>query len=326
MISKLEILNASILIVDDQQSNVMLIEEMLRENGYVRISTTTDSRTVCELHLKNDYDLILLDLKMPGMDGFEVMEELKKIETNSYLPVLVITALRDQNLRALGAGAKDFIAKPFDLVELQTRIHNMLEVRLLYKRLEHYSRELESLALHDALTGLPNRRLFLDRLSLAIVHAHRNRLSMAVMYLDLDNFKLINDTLSHEAGDTLLGMVADRLVAGVRQIDTVARLGGDEFVIALAEVGNTDDVTRLASKLVTSVSQPYDINGQAVSITTSVGVGIYPAHGADADTLLKSADLALHEAKHAGKNVYRLATLADSLSTTGHWRKFSPQA
>jgi two-component system cell cycle response regulator len=323
MISKPDIHNASILIVDDQQPNVTLIEEILRECGYVNISTTTDPGTVCELYRKNGYDLILLDLVMPGMDGYEVMEGLKNIEANGYIPVVVITGQQDQKLRALEAGAKDFVAKPFDLVEVQTRIHNMLEVRLLYKRLEHYSRELESLALYDALTGLPNRRLFSDRLSLAIVHANRKALPMAVMFLDLDNFKVINDTLSHKAGDILLGMVATRLVAEVREGDTVARLSGDEFVITLAEVGNADDVAMLASKLVANVSQPYIIHGETVNITASVGVGIYPLHGGDADTLLKSADLALHKAKHAGKNRYRFATLADSLSETGHWRKFS---
>ena len=121
----------------------------------------------------------------------------------------MITAQPGHKLRALAAGAKDFISKPFDLVEVKTRIHNMLEVRLLYKQLEQYSRALESLALHDALTGLPNRRLLMDRLSLAIAHARRNKSTMAVMYLDLDGFKQINDTLGHDAGDTLLSMVAD---------------------------------------------------------------------------------------------------------------------
>jgi PAS domain S-box-containing protein len=143
MINQQKILNASILIVDDQQSNVLLLEEMLRDAGYARIASTNDPHEVCALHQKNRYDLILLDLQMPGMDGFQVMEGLKEIETDSYLPVLVITAQPDHKLRALAAGAKDFVAKPFDLVEVQTRIHNMLEVRLLYKKLENYNMVLE---------------------------------------------------------------------------------------------------------------------------------------------------------------------------------------
>ena len=143
MINEQEIRSASILIVDDQPSNVMLLEEMLHAVGYDSVTSTTDPYAVFDLHCENRYDLILLDLQMPGMDGFQVMEALKKLEPDSYLPVLVITAQPDHKLRALAAGAKDFVAKPFDLVEVQTRIHNMLEVRLLYKQLAQQNRELE---------------------------------------------------------------------------------------------------------------------------------------------------------------------------------------
>jgi diguanylate cyclase (GGDEF)-like protein len=307
MVSEQEILNASILIVDDQQSNVIMLEEMLREAGYACIASTNNPYAVCELYRKNHYDLILLDLQMPGMDGFQVMEDLKKTETDDYLPILVITAQPGHKLRALTSGAKDFVSKPFDLVEARTRIHNMLEVRLLYKQLEQYSHKMESLALHDALTGLPNRRLLMDRLALAITHAHRNKRAMAVMYLDLDGFKQINDTLGHDTGDKLLNMVAARLTAAVRQEDTVARVGGDEFVIALWELIHADGLVKLVSKVIQAVSQPYVIDGHTVNITTSVGVSIYPTHGEGADTLMKSADLALYEAKRTGKNDYRIA-------------------
>ncbi len=147
MISEQEILNASILIVDDQESNVFLLEELLRDAGYTSITSTTDPYTVCELHRQNNYALILLDLQMPGMDGFQVMERLSELDQDDYLPVLVVTAQPDHKLRALGAGAKDFVAKPFDLLEVQTRIHNMLEVRLLYKKLEDHNKQLEQTVL-----------------------------------------------------------------------------------------------------------------------------------------------------------------------------------
>lgn len=143
MLEASEILNASILIVDDQKTNVMLLEQMLRNAGYARITSTMDPCTVCPLHLAHRYDLILLDLQMPEMDGFQIMEGLKEIETDGYLPVLVITAQPGHKLRALQAGAKDFVSKPFDLVEVQTRIHNMLEVRLLYQKLDNYNKVLE---------------------------------------------------------------------------------------------------------------------------------------------------------------------------------------
>jgi PAS domain S-box-containing protein len=147
MISEQEILNANILIVDDQAANVQLLEQMLRNDGYRLLTSTMDPHAVCALHRDNHYDLILLDLLMPGMDGFQVMEALKETETDGYLPVLVITAQPDHKLRALAAGAKDFVSKPFDLVEVKTRIRNMLEVRLLYKKLEHYNQVLEQTVL-----------------------------------------------------------------------------------------------------------------------------------------------------------------------------------
>jgi len=147
MLEANEILNARILIVDDQEANVMLLEQMLRNEGYRHITTTQDPRVVCGLHKEQRFDLILLDLQMPEMDGFEVIDALKTIEAGAYLPVLVITAQPAHKLRALKAGAKDFVSKPFDFVEVQTRIHNMLEVRLLYRRLDDHNRLLEQTVL-----------------------------------------------------------------------------------------------------------------------------------------------------------------------------------
>ena len=311
MVSDADILNAGILIVDDQEANVLLLEQMLRNAGYVRISSTMDPHTACALHRDNHYDLILLDLLMPGMDGFQVMEGLKEIETDDYLPVLAVTADPAHKLRALQCGAKDFVSKPFDLAEVLMRVHNMLEVRLLHEAARDYGKMLESMALNDPLTGLANRRLLSERISMALVHAHRNNSAMAVVYLDLDGFKQINDTLGHGVGDELLKMVAGRLVATVREEDTVARLGGDEFIIALWHVAGIDYAASVVLRAIEAVSQPYDIEGTTVSITISAGISIYPDHGEDADTLMKSADLALYEAKATGRNAYRIAERTD---------------
>src|SRR5436190_11317151 len=136
MVETADILQARILIVDDQEANVLLLERMLAGAGYASVTSTRDPRAVCELHRTNRYDLILLDLQMPVMDGFQVMENLKAIEADGYLPVLVITAQPDHKVRALRAGAKDFVSKPFDLAEVLVRVHNMLEVRLLVRALE----------------------------------------------------------------------------------------------------------------------------------------------------------------------------------------------
>jgi PAS domain S-box-containing protein len=137
------ICGARILIVDDQPVNVSLLEQLLGDAGYTQVSATTDPREVCALHRQNAYELILLDLQMPGLDGFAVMEALKTNSADDYLPVIVLTAQPGHKLRALQAGAKDFISKPFDLAEVRTRIYNMLEVRLLYKALENLNQALE---------------------------------------------------------------------------------------------------------------------------------------------------------------------------------------
>jgi serine phosphatase RsbU (regulator of sigma subunit) len=144
MVSLANILNAEILVVDDKEANVLLIEGMLRVAGYTSVHSTMDPSLVCDLHRANCYSLILLDLQMPAMDGFQVMESLKEIEAGGYLPVLVITAQPDQKLRALAAGAKDFVSKPFDMAELKARVHNILEVRLLHIETKNYSQALEN--------------------------------------------------------------------------------------------------------------------------------------------------------------------------------------
>ena len=143
MLAEADILGAGVLIVDDLPANVMLLEQMLGDAGYTRVSSTMNPREVCDLHRRNAYDLILLDLQMPEMDGFQVMEALKDIDPYSYLPVLVITAEPGHKLRALQSGAKDFVSKPFDLLEVRTRIRNLLEVRLLYAKLARHNEMLE---------------------------------------------------------------------------------------------------------------------------------------------------------------------------------------
>lgn len=147
MIETADILKAKILIVDDQEANVQLMEQVLEGAGYTAVTSTMRPEEVCALHRTHQYDLILLDLQMPVMDGFEVMEGLKVGATDPYLPVIVLTAQPGHKLRALQAGAKDFVSKPFDLVEVKTRIHNMLEVRLLYKRLADFNAVLEQTVL-----------------------------------------------------------------------------------------------------------------------------------------------------------------------------------
>lgn len=307
MMSSTDILHGKILIVDDQKANAFLLEQLLRRAGYVSIASTKNPGEVAKLHLLNHYDLILLDLEMPGMDGFQVMEDLKKIESEGYLPVLVLTAHPAHKVRALQYGAKDFIAKPFELAEVLLRVHNMLEVRLLNKAAKTHGKVLESLAWHDPLTGLANRQLLGERMSMAIGQARRKTSAMAVVHLDLDGFKQINDSLGHRAGDVLLKMVAVRLTALLGKEDTLARLGGDEFMMVLKDTEGAGSAATAALKALSAISLPYEIEGHMVNVTANAGIGIYPIHGEDADTLMKSADLALSEAKKAGNNTFRTA-------------------
>jgi diguanylate cyclase (GGDEF)-like protein len=362
-----DVFNASILIVDDKEANVLLLERMLRGAGYTTLTSTMDPHAVYELHRAHRYDLILLDLQMPGMDGFQVMEALKEIEHDAYLPVLVITAQPEHKLRALKYGARDFISKPFQLAEVLSRISNMLEVRLLHRESKRHSQVLEQtvrelreaeaglrsaeaalslektvlaehivklqhanehlvvasveayalaeeiqeakiqmahLAQHDVLTDLPNRFLLYDRIAQAIALARRQGRQVAVMFLDLDRFKSINDALGHGAGDQLLQSVATRLTACVRNSDTVCRQGGDEFVILLADIEQAEDVALSAQKIFAALSLSYRIDHLDLHVTMSVGISVYPNDGQDADSLIKSADTAMYHAKQGGRNNY----------------------
>ncbi|MFZ4878860.1 diguanylate cyclase domain-containing protein [Janthinobacterium sp. Mn2066] len=304
MPSQDEILKAKILVVDDSPDNVDLMLEILRDAGYSNVTATMRPAQVCPLHQEHCYDLILLDLQMPELNGFEVMKGLKEIEHGGYLPVLALTAQPSFKIAALEAGARDFISKPFDLMEVHKRIHNMLEVRLLYKELAQYSKQQQELALHDPLTGLPNRRLLEDRIEHTVQQSARNRGKSAVLYLDLDGFKAINDRYGHGYGDEILKMVATRLVGASRKEDTVARIGGDEFVIVLGNLAGKGDAREPAAKLIEVISDPYFINDLTLRLSTSIGISIYPDDATSVEALLSSADTALYEAKRAGKNRY----------------------
>lgn len=177
----------------------------------------------------------------------------------------------------------------------------------LLTRLNKSNEQITNLAYHDSLTGLPNRILFYDRLNQAIARARREERSIAAFYLDLDGFKLINDSLGHGAGDTLLCEAAKRIVNCVRDSDTVARMGGDEFTAILCNIQTPDATEQVANKIIAAISQPFTINGKICSVSASIGIAIYPTHGKTAEQLIKIADAAMYLAKHNGKNCYRIA-------------------
>jgi two-component system cell cycle response regulator len=320
VITSTAILKANILIVDDRASNIDLLHHMLQLAGYTSVASTSDPFEVCNLHRANQYDLILLDLQMPGMDGFQVMEGLKEIELEGYLPVLVITGQPEHKLRALQLGAKDVISKPFEKLEILARIYNMLEIRLLNREAKNQSKILEQLVqdlqkqiITDPLTNLFNRRFLQEYLPREIAKARRNAGSLAVLMIDLDFFKKINDIFGHEAGDVVLKNVATLLKDCIRESDVACRYGGEEFVLVLSET-SPDGAKKKAESIQNAVM------GLALTIrqkplgrvSTSIGVAIYPDHGADMDLLLRAADEALYEAKENGRNCVVMSEARDT--------------
>jgi diguanylate cyclase (GGDEF)-like protein len=319
MITQEDIHRAKILIVDDSRDNVEIFAELLHALSYEEVSVTTSSTEVAALHAANNYDLILLDMHMPELHGLDVMRELKKIEHEAYLPVLAITGDRKFEVQALKEGARDFITKPFDLHQLEARVHNLLEVRLLYKKVREQSRLQQEMATHDALTGLPNRRLLLDRVEKSMQHAYRTHHRIAVMYIDLDGFKAVNDTYGHGHGDQLLKMVAERLCKATRQEDTVCRIGGDEFVVLLPDTSDIEDVKRPAANILEYLSEPFEIENVVVRISASIGIAIHPDDGSgNPATLIARADEALYQAKNTGKNRYFISDVTTA-NRPGYW-------
>jgi len=310
MLSQSVILEARILIVDDQQSNVLLLEQLLRDAGYQNLTSTRDPYCVCDLHRIHQFDLILLDLQMPGMDGFQVMAALNEMEVRGYAPVLALTVQPSHKLQALASGAKDFISKPFDLAEVRMRVHNMLEVRLLYKKLEKSISSLASLALHDNLTKLPNRRLLMQRLDKFRRVSASTRHHGALMFMDIDHFKQLNDTLGHDMGDELLLQVSERLLSYVREGDSVARFGGDEFVVLLEALSCNAEEAALQTEAIAhhmshALSRTYSLNGQNYNTSLSIGIVIFSGDNEAIGDVLKKADVAMYQAKVGGRNTIR---------------------
>ena len=257
MISPENILHGKILIVDDQEANTILIERMLRSNGYDCITSTQEPRDVFDLHRRNQYDLILLDLQMPGMDGFQVMDRLKEIETWGYLPVLVITAQPEQKLRALKAGAKDFVSKPFELAEVLIRVHNMLEVRLLH---------LESMRLYNRVVAEQkvSERLLLNVLPHVIAERLKGRpevtaggfseiiadrfADVTVLFVDIVEFTKFSETVSAEVLVDVLNDIFTRFdnIADKRGLEKIKTIGDSYMAAAGLPVPMVDHTLRAA--------------------------------------------------------------------------------
>jgi two-component system cell cycle response regulator len=310
MIQPTDLERARILIVDDCPDSAALLAELLALQNYHAVHTTTDAAVVCDLHEFNAYDLILLDMHMPYLSGLNIMAQLRKLAPDSFLPVIVLSGNAGMRLPALEAGAYDFMTKPYDMMEMTARIRNMLEVRLLYQFLDEQGRLQQNTSVYDPLTGLPGRRLTMDRIAAAIEHARRHKTMAAVLCIDIDGFRMVNDQYGRGHGDELLKAIASRLSHRMRKEDTVARIGGDAFLIVLRDIHAPAAAARPAQEILHVLSMPVPVGDTALDITGSIGIAIWPLDADDPEQLIVRADQALYEAKQGGRNRYRYANPA----------------
>lgn len=280
-----------ILVVDDDRGMRFALRSALEADGY-RIDEASNGAQALSLCERRMPDLILMDAVMPVTDGFTACMRILNLPGSGHVPVLIITALDDERYieRAFAAGATDYIPKPVHFAVLRQRVGRLLHASRAEKRVHE-------LAYHDALTGLPNRTLFMERLGELLTHPRREGHMLAILFLDLDRFKLINDTLGHDVGDLLLKAVAERIQRCVRSRDIVARLGGDEFTIILDGVKSTKVIASVAEKICSALADPFVFMEQEMYVTTSIGISIYPVDGKDIGTLMKYADTAMYRAK-----------------------------
>jgi diguanylate cyclase (GGDEF)-like protein len=328
-----------VLLVNDDAASLFALESLLLgasgQHEYELVTASSGHEALRHV-LNHEFAVILLDVNMPGMDGFETAEAIHSHPRSSAVPIIFITAHHADEmyrLRGYQKGAVDYLFTPVIPQVLQTKVAVFVELtkknlELVAKTeelstlnrdlrvqrlqdLERINKELElevaerkqaeqrehELSIRDPLTGLVNRRSLIQQLEHAVAYADRHRSEFALLFLDLDQFKSVNDTLGHEAGDELLRQVAARLLAAVRASDVVARLGGDEFVVLLQGAGASDNAARVAGKIQQAHLRAFEINDHRITTSTSIGIGLYPQDADSAAMLMKNADTAMYHAK-----------------------------
>lgn len=300
-----------LLLIEDNPGDARLLREMLAEaKAPFEMEWVQTLSSGMERLANGNIDLVVLDLHLPDSQGLETFTELHGRVPE--VPVVVMSGLADENvaMEALKKGAQDYFIKgqvDSDLLARSLQFA-LARYKLQSQVLRRAEETIHHLAYYDPLTSLPNRVLLMDRLNMALACARRNKETLAVLFLDLDRFKVINDTLGHSTGDELLKVIAERLRSSVRESDAVARLGGDEFVLLLPGIKDTENTVKISYKILQLVRQPMRIGLQELNITTSIGIALYPNDGEDGDTLLKNADAAMYHAKEQGRNNYQVFT------------------
>jgi diguanylate cyclase (GGDEF)-like protein len=291
-----------VLIAEDDPTVSELLQDAVGDLGYI-FTAAHDGTEAWAKYLDWKPDVVLLDWVLPGVDGVELCRRMRDPNQHhgGYTYVIFLTALRDASrlAEAMRSGADDYLTKPFDLAALEMRLKVAQRITSLYAERKQHEEELRHRALHDPLTGLPNRSLFHDRLTQAITTAARARGPAALLLIDLDGFKHVNDTLGHETGDLVLQHVASALRAAIRGADTAARLGGDEFAVVLPGADGAG-ATRAATSVLAGIATLPDALAGKLRAGASIGIALYPRDGDDVATLLRHADGAMYEAKRGG--------------------------
>ena len=290
---------AKILIVDDRLEDLSALEALLAPLGHGLVKAQSGEEALGQL-LRDEFALILLDVQMPGMDGYETAAHIKQRAKTCHIPIIFVTASDEdsqQALRGYTVGAVDYIFKPCHPTILRSKVSVFLDLH----RLRREAEELAYRALHDALTELPNRALLGDRLELALARLRRRRTRLAVIFIDLDGFKQVNDRCGHEIGDRVLMAVAERLRGVVRPSDTLARFGGDEFTVLSEDLADERAATEIADRLARAVGEPVQLdNGSAVHLRASIGIALAIGPDDRPETLIREADVAMYRAKRLG--------------------------
>jgi diguanylate cyclase (GGDEF)-like protein len=319
-----------VLIVDDDPMVRVLVGESLRQIGLV-VEEAETGEAALEFLARSQPDVILLDVLMPGMDGFETCTAIRSGERGKHIPVMMMTGLEDIDSidHAFGLGATDFITKPLNYAILGHRVRYLLRTMRAFESLRRSRKAIHQLAYYDVLTNLPNRRMFTERLHQSLETARRNHRLVGMLFIDIDNFKYINDTFGHSVGDRLLRSVAGQLLTCLRRSDAVgreqevdeypvARLGGDEFTVLLNGIDKADDAARAARRIIDAIAVPFLIGTEEVVVTPSIGIAVFPYDGNSVEELIRNADTAMFNAKQHGKNSYEFYT--HSMSTSAFER------
>jgi diguanylate cyclase (GGDEF)-like protein len=286
-----------VLAVDDSAASLAAIEATVEPLGARLITATSGEEALrCLLHEPERVAAILMDVGLPGMDGFETAAAIRRRHKTRYVPIIFVTGedAPERTLEAYATGAVDYIVKPFDPAVLRSKLSVFVDLHTLRRQTEALTHR----ALHDTLTGLPNRELFGDRLEQALVRARRRTVPLAVLFTDLDGFKHVNDTHGHEAGDEVLIEAGRRLRALVRTGDTVARYGGDEFTILAEDVGDAETARQLGERIAEELARPY---AGGLELAASVGIAFAANPAATTpDGLIRRADHAMYRSKRPG--------------------------